>query len=83
MEYAKKFLELELFTLGVVSSESARVDEFFWGLKAKLKDKITTTPRNTSTEMIDAATTLEIVMGYDQFMEAIKNPIPTKTKCPN
>lgn len=44
LEFAKKFLALELFAPEVVTSGEARVDKFFWGLKAKLRDKNVTSP---------------------------------------
>lgn len=42
LECAKKFLALEQFSPGVVTSENARADKYFWGLKAELQDKIAT-----------------------------------------
>lgn len=66
LECAKKFLALEQFSPRVVTSENARADKYFWGLKAELQDKIETSPRNAFTEGNAATKTQEIVMDYDK-----------------
>ena len=58
-------MQLECFALGILAIDKARVDKFFWGLKPELRKRVATVPRGTITEVIDVATTHELVFEYD------------------
>ena len=65
-EYAKNFLKLDCFAPGILTADKARADKFFWGLKPELKSRVTKVPRGTLTEVIEAATTHELVYEHDR-----------------
>ena len=65
-EYAKKFLELECFAPGILETDKARADKFFWGLKPELRSRVATVPRGTITKVIETATTHKLVYEHDR-----------------
>ena len=64
-EYANNFLQLERFALGILATDKARADKYFWGLKPELRSRVATAARGTLTEVIEAATTHELVYKHD------------------
>ena len=64
-EYAKNFLQLEHFAPGILATDKARANKFFWGLKLELRSRVATARRGSITEVIEAATTHELVYEHD------------------
>lgn len=56
-EYAKKFSQLKCFALKVLANKNTIADKCFWGLRPKLRSKITMVLRNNITEVINSPTT--------------------------
>ena len=77
-EYAKNFLQLERFASGSLATARARADKFFWGLKPELRSRVATAPRGTITEVIEAATTHELVYDYVRAQKQGKATIQHK-----
>lgn len=66
-EYAQLFISLELFTLQLCANDKAEVNKFLCGLNFDLRDIIANLPRNTLAEVVNAATTREMVLEHERL----------------